>query len=43
MTAHAAGIRDKAATGDETSGLLLGQGVPDAIEQALTDLASFPR
>ena len=43
MAAHAAGIRDNAAAGDKTSGRLLSQGVPDAIDQALTDLASFPR
>jgi hypothetical protein len=43
MTAHAAGIRDKAAAGDQASGRLLRQGVPDAIDQALADLASFPR
>ncbi len=43
MTAHAAGIRDKAAAGDEAFGRLLGQGVPEAIDQALADLASFPR
>ena len=30
-TAHANGIRDQAAAGDETFGRLLGQGVPDAI------------
>jgi aminoglycoside phosphotransferase (APT) family kinase protein len=43
MMAHAGGIRSKAAAGDETSGRLLSQGVPDAIDQALADLASFPR
>ncbi len=43
MAAHAAGIRDKAAAGDEASGRLLRQGVPEAIDQALADLASFPR
>jgi hypothetical protein len=43
MTAHAVGIRAKAAAGDEPSGRLLRQGVPDAIDQALADLASFPR
>jgi hypothetical protein len=43
MTAHAAGIRDKAAAGDEPWGRLLRQGVPDAIDQALADLATFPR
>lgn len=43
MTAHAGRIRDKAAAGDEVFGRLLDQGVPDAIDQALADLASFPR
>jgi Phosphotransferase enzyme family len=43
MTAHAAGIRDRAAAGEKPFELLLGQGVPQAIEQALADLASFPR
>jgi hypothetical protein len=43
MRAHATGIRDKAAAGDEASGRLLRQGVPDAVDQALADLASFPR
>jgi hypothetical protein len=43
MRAHAAGILGKAAAGEETSGRLLNQGVPDAIDQALADLASFPR
>lgn len=43
MTAHATGIRDRAAVGDELSGRLLAQGVPGAIDQALADLASFPR
>jgi hypothetical protein len=43
ITAHADGIRDKAAAGDEASGRLLRQGVPEACEQALADLASFPR
>jgi hypothetical protein len=43
MTAHATGIRDRAAAGDEASGRLLRQGVPEAVDQALADLASFPR
>lgn len=43
MTAHAGGIRDRAAAGDNTSRRLLSQGVPHAIDQALADLASFPR
>ena len=43
MTAHAAGIGEKAAAGDEASGRLLRQGVPEAIGQALADLASFQR
>ena len=41
MTAHANGIRDRAAAGDGTSRRLLSQGVPDAVDQALADLASF--
>jgi hypothetical protein len=40
MTAHADKIRS---TGDETSERLLHQGVADAIDQALDDLANFPR
>ena len=43
MRAHAAGIRGKAAAGDEPSGRLLRQGVPEAIDQALADLPSFLR
>jgi hypothetical protein len=43
MTAHAAGIRDRAAAGDQAFGHLLRQGVPAAIDYALADLASFPR
>ncbi len=31
------------AAGDETFRRLLDQGVPEAIDQALADLASFPR
>ena len=42
MRAHAAGIRGKAAAGDEPSGRLLRQGVPEAIDQALAALTSFP-
>ncbi|MBV9796320.1 MAG: phosphotransferase [Actinobacteria bacterium] len=42
MAAHANGIRDLAAAGDETSGRLLAQGVPKAVDQALADLADFP-
>jgi Phosphotransferase enzyme family len=43
MTAHADGIRRRAAAGDESSERLLRQGVPDAVEQGVADLASFPR
>ena len=43
ITAHARGIRDNAAAGDEASGRLLRQGVPDALDQAIAELASFPR
>jgi aminoglycoside phosphotransferase (APT) family kinase protein len=43
MNAHAAGIRARAAAGEEAFGRLLLQGVPDAVDQALADLASFPR
>ena len=40
---HADGIRDLAAAGDEAFGRLLYQGVPDALDQAIAELASFPR
>ena len=40
---HADGIRDNAAAGDEASGRLLRQGVPDALDQAIVELARFPR
>ena len=43
VNAHADGIRDLAASGDEAFGRLLGQGVPDALDQAIAELASFPR
>jgi hypothetical protein len=43
ITAHADGIRGNAAAGDEASGRLLRQGVPDALDQAIAELASFPR
>jgi hypothetical protein len=43
VKAHADGIRDGAAAGDEASGRLLRQGVPDAVDQAIAELASFPR
>lgn len=43
IAAHADGIRDRAASGDEASGRLLRQGVPDALDQAIAELASFPR
>ena len=43
VKAHANGIRDLAAAGDEPFERLLSQGIPDALEQAITELASFPR
>jgi hypothetical protein len=43
VKAHADGIRDQAASGDEAFGPLLRQGVPDALDQAIAELASFPR
>ncbi len=43
MNAHAAGIRARAAAGEEAFRRLLLRGVPDAVDQALADLASFPR
>ena len=43
MNAHAAAIRARAAAGEEAFERLLVQGVPDAVDQALADLASFPR
>jgi hypothetical protein len=43
VTAHAYGIRDLAASGDPAVGRLLRQGIPDALDQAVAELASFPR
>lgn len=43
ITDRADGIRDYAAAGDEAFGRLLRQGVPDALDQAIAELASFPR
>jgi hypothetical protein len=43
MTAHADKIRAQAAAGDEASARLVQQGVADAIDQSLTDLANFPQ
>lgn len=43
IRAHADGIRGNAAAGDEASGRLLRQGVPEALDQAIAELASFPR
>ena len=43
ITAHADGIRDLAAAGDEPFARLLNDGVPDALDQAIAELASFPR
>ncbi|NYH87938.1 hypothetical protein [Actinopolymorpha rutila] len=36
-------IRDLAASGDEAFLRLLGQGIPDALDQAVAELATFPR
>lgn len=41
--AHADGIRSRAAAGDSVSGRLLGQGVAESLDQAVAELASFPR
>jgi hypothetical protein len=43
VKAHADGIRDLAAAGDEAFRRLLRQGIPDALDQAIAELASFPR
>ena len=43
VTAHADGIRDRAASGDPAFVRLLRQGIPDALDQAVAELASFPR
>jgi hypothetical protein len=43
VKAHAHGIRDLAAAGDEASERLLKQVVADDLDQALAELASFPR
>ena len=43
ITAHADGIRGNAAAGDEASGRLLRQSVPDALDHAIAELASFQR
>jgi hypothetical protein len=43
IRAHANGIRDLAAAGDEACGRLLSQGVPAALDQAIDELTSFPR
>jgi hypothetical protein len=43
VKAHADGIRDLAAARDEVSERLLRQGVADDLDQAITELASFPR
>ena len=43
VRAHANGIRGLAAAGDEAFRRLLRQGIPDALEQAIAELASFPR
>ena len=41
--AHAYGIRDLAAAGDEVSARLLRQGVADDLDQAIAELTSLPR
>jgi hypothetical protein len=43
VRASADGIRDLAASGDEAFGRLLRQGVPDVLDEAIAELASFPR
>jgi hypothetical protein len=43
VKAHADGIRDLAASGDDAFGQLLRQGVADSFDQAVAELASFPR
>jgi hypothetical protein len=43
VRAHADGIRDRAAGGDEAFGRLLRQRIPDALGRAIAELASFPR
>ena len=40
---HADGIRERAAAGEEAFGRLLREGISDALEQAVAELASFPR
>jgi hypothetical protein len=41
IKAHANGIRNLAATGDEAFSRLLRQGIPDDLDQAITELQSF--
>ncbi len=43
IQAHADGIRDRAAGGEEAFGRLLRQGVPDVLGEAIAELDSFPR
>jgi hypothetical protein len=43
VRAHADGIRQYAARGDEAFRRLLRDGVPDALDQAIAELATFPR
>ena len=43
VTTHAQGIRDLAGTGEEAFVQLLAQGVPDVLDQAVAELAGFPR
>jgi hypothetical protein len=43
VKAHADGVRDLAAAGDEVFERLLRQGVADDLDQAIAELATFPR
>jgi aminoglycoside phosphotransferase (APT) family kinase protein len=43
VRAHADGIRERAAAGEEAFGRLLREGIPYALGQAIAELASFPR
>jgi len=40
---HGDGIRGRAALGEEAFGRLLREGIPDALDQAIAELASFSR
>ena len=43
VRAHADAIHDQAAAGDQAFGRLMRQGIPDALGEAIAELASFPR